>query len=346
MGRLVVVWSAGSFYVLQVSDFFSSVEFESYGPITSGTLALTRLHALIGPNDSGKTSALRGLRLAASLGRREHGDDLSLLRKGAASVGATRGDFKLVENYVDGKPTQTKRFAKGIENAHLPDQVFKTWGPARMIRADPDALRSASALISDGVPLDFANERGTGLGALLDAIFSRSVKDYLALETRITGLFPTVQGFRLFTTAAQRTVGITLKDGTEIRPDQMSEGMLYFLSYAVLPYLSPASVILIEEPENGLHPARIAEVMKVLRKISETTQIVLATHSPLVVNELNPEEVTLVTRTVESGTRFTPISETENFKRRASAFSLGELWLNYADGVSEAPLFKATGSTT
>jgi hypothetical protein len=33
-----------------VSDFFSSVEFENYGPIKKGTLKLTRLHALIGPN--------------------------------------------------------------------------------------------------------------------------------------------------------------------------------------------------------------------------------------------------------------------------------------------------------
>lgn len=103
-------------------------------------------------------------------------------------------------------------------------------------------------------------------------------------------------------------------------------------------------MILVEEPEKGLHPSRIAEVMRVLRKISETTQVVLATHSPLVVNELKPEEVTLVTRTKEAGTTFTPITEPPNFKKRSDAYALGELWLNYADGISEAPLFKTNGA--
>jgi predicted ATPase len=137
---------------------------------------------------------------------------------------------------------------------------------------------------------------------------------------------------------------VKLLDGTEVRPEFMSEGMLYFLAFALLPYLRPVSLILIEEPENGLHPSRIVEVMNVLRSVSATTQVVLATHSPLVINELRPEEVTLVTRTPEDGTRFTPISETPNFAKRSNAFALGELWLNYADGISEAPLLRPTGT--
>jgi predicted ATPase len=161
------------------------------------------------------------------------------------------------------------------------------------------------------------------------------------LESKLIDLFPSVKGFRLFTTNNQmRAVGVRLKDGTEVAPDQMSEGMLYFLAFAVLPYLSPVSAILIEEPENGLHPARIAEVMRVLRKISETTQVVLATHNPLVINEMKPEEVTIVTRTEELGTVFTPFIETPHFASRSSAFALGELWLNYSNGIDEAPLFK------
>jgi hypothetical protein len=64
----------------------------------------------------------------------------------------------------------------------------------------------------------------------------------------------------------------------------------------------------------------------------------MATHSPLVVNEMQPEEVSVVTRTEAEGTKITPIKDTANFAKRSSVYALGELWLSFADGVDEAPL--------
>lgn len=288
-----------------MSDYLSSVDFENFGPIKKGTLKLTRLHALIGPNDSGKSWTLRGL---------------------------------------GGRDPRTSAFIRSVQGGRTISPGHG-WPQARTLRLDPDFLRQGAQLIMEGAPLDFSNERGGGLGALLDAVFARNVRDYLALEAEFKQLFPTVDGFRLHTDGSgNRRVGIRLFDGSEVPAEFMSEGMLYFLAFAILPYLSPVGLILVEEPENGLHPSRIAEVMRVLRKISETTQVVLATHSPLVVNELKPEEVTLVTRTKEAGTTFTPITEPPNFKKRSDAYALGELWLNYADGISEAPLFKTNGA--
>jgi hypothetical protein len=90
----------------------------------------------------------------------------------------------------------------------------------------------------------------------------------------------------------------------------------------------------------GRHgPARIAEVVKVLRTLAESgTQVVMATHSPLVVNELRPDEVSVVTRTADKGTQVTPIADTPSFELRTKAYALGELWLSYADGIDEGPL--------
>ena len=45
-----------------------SLEVENYGCIRNATFALTPLHALIGPNDSGKSTALRAVRTAAQFG--------------------------------------------------------------------------------------------------------------------------------------------------------------------------------------------------------------------------------------------------------------------------------------
>lgn len=82
-------------------------------------------------------------------------------------------------------------------------------------------------------------------------------------------------------------------DGGSVGADRLSEGMLYWLAFAALPYLHPTPLILIEEPENGLHPSRIGDVMRVLREVAKTSQIILATHHPLVINELQADEVTI-----------------------------------------------------
>ena len=76
----------------------------------------------------------------------------------------------------------------------------------------------------------------------------------------------TVRSLRLHNPShGQKQLGLTLVDGTEVGPAEMSEGMLYWLAFAIIEHLSPRPMILIEEPENGLHPARIVEVMRVLR---------------------------------------------------------------------------------
>ena len=187
--------------------------------------------------------------------------------------------------------------------------------------------------------LRFRNERGQGLPALYDALLSRDIPAFLAIARRFTELFPTVKALRMVNPdAGRKTLGLTLIDGTEIGPDEMSEGMLYWLAFAVIEYLNPVGILLIEEPENGLHPSRIAEVMRILRDVSKRTQVLMATHSPLIINELKPEEVTIVTRTPEAGTICTPMTATKNFAERAKIYALGELWLSYADGDLEREL--------
>jgi predicted ATPase len=209
--------------------------------------------------------------------------------------------------------------------------------PVRVLRLDPDAMRQPTNLIAQGSPLEYS-PRGHGLAAVYDALLSRRLDVFLEISRRFTALFPTARSIQLTTpSSTTKALGVELSDGS-IGADRLSEGMLYWLAFAALPYLQPTPVLLVEEPENGLHPSRIADVMRVLRDVSKTSQIIVATHHPLVINELQPDEVTLVTRTHERGTIATPLSSTKNFEQRAKAYALGELWLNYADGDLESDL--------
>jgi predicted ATPase len=204
---------------------------------------------------------------------------------------------------------------------------------------DPDDLRAPSELIPKNEPLWFANERGYGLAAMYDALLSRDRAAFARIDDQFRSLFPLAKSLLLENADNHRkTMGLTLPDGTEVGPSEMSEGMLYWLAFAIAEHIAPPGVLLVEEPENGLHPARVKEVMRVLREVSKRSQVLIATHSPLVVNELAPEEVTIVTRTNDRGTICTPITQTKNFAERTRTYALGELWLSYADGDLEKDL--------
>jgi predicted ATPase len=287
------------------------IKIENFGCIQQVEFSLCPLHALIGPNDSGKSTLLRAIRASEPTFY--------------SSWFAT--EEELPSHYESNE-------------ARLLAQVEEALGRKVLLRLDPDALRVATKLLpTSDEGLWFLDEKGHGLAGLYDALLGRDRRAFIELEDRFIQLFPTVKALRLDNAdQTSKALGLTLRDGKTVRSSGMSEGMLYWLAFAIIEHLSPVGVLLIEEPENGLHPSRIREVMQVLRKVSEQTQIVLATHSPLVINELRPEEVTLVTRTPERGTICTPMTQTKNFKQRSEVYALGELWLSYADGNFEKEL--------
>jgi energy-coupling factor transporter ATP-binding protein EcfA2 len=304
---------------------------ESFRCIRSVDLHLTPLHALIGPNDSGKSSLLRAIERQAAAKR-------TFFWTTTGAVSWSGRDTRL-GRYPDWEPDSTRPAAPETKGG------VKELIKSAVLRLDPDELRQPAVLFPQDQPLWFRNERGQGLPALYDALLSRSIPAFLEIAGRFTKLFPTVSALRMVNPDEQRkTLGLTLTDNTVVGPDEMSEGMLYWLAFAIIEYLNPVGMLLIEEPENGLHPSRIAEVVRILREVSKRTQVIMATHSPLIINELRPEEVTIVTRKPETGTICTPMTATKNFAERSKVYALGELWLSYADGDLERELVSEDSS--
>ena len=107
-----------------------------------------------------------------------------------------------------------------------------------------------------------------------------------------------------------------------------SDGALRFLALATL-LLQPArlrpSVILLDEPELGLHPYAITLLCELISSVATETQIILATQSPFLVDHFEPEDVIVVDR-VEGQSKFRRLS-TEKLKNWLEDYSLGDLWL-------------------
>jgi len=265
-------------------DFVETVRIENFGCVRDARLELTRLHALIGPNDSGKSTVLSALSTAAELlrlGEARLIQDGRLDARGIAETKITMGwgDTELVclrdnetwslltpnRGGLLGRsqltpPWSSTKLIKGV----IKDVVTPARG-ATLIRWDPDAIRRPCELIPEGRSLT-VGEKGDGLPAIYEAILSRDRTAFDEIEAGVRRHFPTVKGIWLPTSNdSKKALGVILNDGTKIHANVMSEGLLYWLAFAVLPHIAPTALLLIEEPENGLHPSRIAEVMNVLR---------------------------------------------------------------------------------
>jgi predicted ATPase len=315
---------------------------QGYRCLKDVEVRLTPLHAFIGPNDSGKTTLLRAVE--ASLTSAETPANPN--RPSSFEIESSAGTFAstwepALERFAYGGRTEEGPPNGSIRGRPQTRQFLSTFGKARWVRLDPDSLRVPGGLLPDDQPLQL-HPRGVGLASVYDRILNRGDEAFIRISTDLRRLFPTVKrlGLRVLDTNKKK-LEVELVDRTIVDAEAMSEGMLYFLGFAAQEWLDPVAVLLVEEPENGLHPSRVRDVMQVLRRISERgTQVLIATHSPLVVNELRPEEVSIVTRTNERGTLVTPIASTPNFADRSDVYALGELWLSYADGVAEAPLLQ------
>ncbi len=107
----------------------------------------------------------------------------------------------------------------------------------------------------------------------------------------------------------------------------LSDGSLRFVALATLllqPKVLRPSVILLDEPELGLHPSAITILASIIKQASVETQIVLATQSSLFLDHFEPQDV-LVTDRVDGTTQFTRLEE-EKLKNWLGDYSLGQLW--------------------
>ena len=107
----------------------------------------------------------------------------------------------------------------------------------------------------------------------------------------------------------------------------LSDGSLRFIALATL-LLQPASlrpsVILLDEPELGLHPYAITMLAALVKQASVETQIVLSTQSSLLLDHFQPDDV-LVADRVSGATEFRRL-DAGKLERWLKDYSLGQLW--------------------
>jgi predicted ATPase len=123
---------------------------------------------------------------------------------------------------------------------------------------------------------------------------------------------------------------------------QVSDGILLVLAYlAVLSLPEPPSILLIEEPEAGIHPRLLQDVVGFLRdlvKRQPRTQVIMTTHSPDVLDHFEPREVSLCTKEPDGSVSVHCLSNSKPVKEQLDIFTLGEIWTAETDESLTTPI--------
>jgi predicted ATPase len=179
---------------------------------------------------------------------------------------------------------------------------------------------------------DFLEEDMSNLVMVINDMDYRFSDSKKRIENKLSELYENFEGIsvKLHGGMAQLYFReIICGKSVSIPSTRLSDGTLNFLCLLViLCHPEPPPLICIEEPEVGLHPDIIPMIAKLLMEASHRTQLIVTTHSDILVDALTktPEAV-LVCEKEEGSTTMRRLDE-KKLKVWLKKYSLGELWLN------------------
>lgn len=152
--------------------------------------------------------------------------------------------------------------------------------------------------INDDVSL---RDNGSNLAAYLYRLQQTDEKAFKLIEGVIRSIAPYFKQFKLRpqpTNPDKITLEWEEKDtDMYLNGYSFSDGTLRFIALATLLLQTNApQVIIIDEPELGLHPAAINKFAEMIKRASINSQIILSTQSTNLVNNFEPEDIIVVDR--------------------------------------------------
>lgn len=156
-------------------------------------------------------------------------------------------------------------------------------------------------------------ESASNLVSFLDNIKEENPSIFRKIEKDLNKCIPEFKHITLPKTKAEngyieKKIKLLDKDENGYWADEVSEGVLYFLALLCIVHQpNPPKLLLLEEPEKGIHPRRIREVLDFIFQLAEDKdiQVIMTTHSERVLDEFEdiPEAVFIFDKDEEGATQ-------------------------------------------
>ena len=148
---------------------------------------------------------------------------------------------------------------------------------------------------------EFLRDNGSNLAAYLFNLYHKDKHSFDLIEATIRSIAPYFKRFNL--KPDKNLTGQISLEWEENESDMylngysFSDGTIRFIALATLLLQSKLpQVIIIDEPELGLHPAAINKFAAMVKRASQKCQVILSTQSANLVNCFEPEDIIVVDR--------------------------------------------------
>ena len=235
--------------------------------------------------------------------------------------------------------------------AENPSYAGRIWS-AIVLRLDPHVLAAPSYIDRPKPQVEY-DGRGISQFACLHGL--ESTRPISRLQAHLRSIIPAFRRIRFDRLSGNRTEKeIVTIDGERMTrhvnkaicrrtscystskvprtflPTLTSEGTLLVLGLLAAVFDDVGQrLILVEDLDRGLHPRAQRELVKLLRRLMEDRndlQVVATTHSPYVVDELDPKEVRITWADDDGSTQCSRLDRHPDFERWKDEMWPGEFW--------------------
>ena len=170
---------------------------------------------------------------------------------------------------------------------------------------------------------------GGNLAAVLYRLEHEDIGRFEQICRHISRILPVFDRFQIEERYGKVMLRWKIKGGNETFGAHLtSDGSLRFFALVALLNLPPEmlpDVILLDEPELGLHPAAIALVANMIKSLATERQVIVATQSPLLVDAFGLDEI-VVLELRDGQTEFCRLNADDYRSWLDDSFTTGELW--------------------
>lgn len=317
-----------------------SVQFKNFKALRNTTLPLDRFTLLVGPNASGKSTALQGIKAAVepkTLGFKQV-ISAGLGQEAIAEVVvAFRAPYDWVKLRAEWRcdRSPSKEYISDSPGRNPDNKLVENLRRIGIYSLDAQLIAAPSQL-RKGVEL---SHNGAGLVVVLDQLRDDHPERFEAINEAINQWMPEFDRI-LFETPGEGQRAFLLRTSRgkhSIPATSLSQGTLLALAMLTLSYLpDPPFIICLEEPDRGIHPRLLRDVQDALYRLSypenydedrEPVQVIATTHSPYLLDLYRdyPEHVVIADKT-EQGVRFERLTDQPHIDEILRDSHLGDVW--------------------